>query len=189
MRRDWRRNHALRPSCWDNPQEPETGVCYNCEYNPDKVAAPTEWRCEGCGTWMHQSCPPSDMVCTGKVLAPTSYAERRDFLSLCLTTAVEGGIGYWAELKDYRWNETDEGDFTDASVYVRDDEMVRGWTKVDLMTISQGIARIRAGKVQINRRIGADVVISDNENDAGEIDSTAADCIVQAALFGELVYG
>ena len=41
----------------------------------------------------------------------------------------------------------------------------------------------------MNRAIVGYVVVSDNENDAGDIDSEAADCIIQAAIFGELVYG
>ena len=114
---------------------------------------------------------------------------RNDFLSLCLITAVEGGIGYWAEMKDYRWSEADNGLFTDASVSVWYGELLQEWTKVDLHTVSKGIAEIRSGEVLVSRQIVGWVVTSDNSNDANEIDAEAADCIVQAGLFGKLVYG
>ena len=49
--------------------------------------------------------------------------------------------------------------------------------------------KIQGGTVKINPQVLADILLGDNLNDAGVIDSTAADCIIQAGLFGEIVYG
>jgi hypothetical protein len=46
-----------------------------------------------------------------------------------------------------------------------------------------------SGSVKIDNQIHGYVALAVAENDAGFIDSVAADCIVQAGLFDELVYG
>ena len=120
----------------------------------------------------------------------TMSKERTDFLAGVVVTAVEGGINYWGDIRKYRWREDDERNFTEASVEVKvNDTPDAEWLTVDMAVIQQGIKAIRKGDFQVNRVIVSYVVLGDRNNDAGEIDSDAADCIVQAGLFGAIVYG
>ena len=118
--------------------------------------------------------------------------ERKNFLASVLVTAVEGGIDYWADVGNYTWAQDDRGNLTGASVEVkeRDErELTDKWIPIDLKIIAAGISSIKSGKVNMNPKIVGYVTMSDVENDASEVDSEVADCIVQAALFGQLVYG
>jgi hypothetical protein len=117
--------------------------------------------------------------------------ERTDFLAGILCSTVEGGSDYWAEIKDWKWEWDDHHNFTKASVTVRDAEgdAPTKWIAVDLDTIERGIQAIKARKPAVREDLQAAILLGDNENDAGHIDIDCADCILQAALFGELVYG
>lgn len=113
--------------------------------------------------------------------------DRAEFLAYTVVAAVEGGINYWAEIKDYQWREDDNGRMTTASASVRAE---RGeWRELTPETIEAGIAKLKTGEVEINKTVLSWIVTGDALNDATDIDATAADCIVQVALFGELVYG
>ena len=119
----------------------------------------------------------------------TRTAERADFLSLVVITAVEGGINYWAETDRYKWNEQ-SGNFKDASVVVRDLEgnLPAEWTPVTLETIEAGLSNIRKDTNSQSYLIPS-ILNADRTNDAGNIDADAADFIVQYGLFGKAVYG
>lgn len=107
--------------------------------------------------------------------------------------ALEGGIGYWACLDD-----TDaSGDkttsewaadvlltggsltFTDAEGDP-DDPDTESWT-LTLDKLLNGI--------KLYFEDGCHVKVEDNSIDTSDIDANDADCIVQFALFGEVVYG
>jgi len=118
----------------------------------------------------------------------TRSLERTDFLGGVLVTAVEGGVNYWAEPRCYDWREDERHNFTHVAVELREDGSSE-WRKVGLDTIERGIEAIRSGRVSLNREITAAIWAGDSANDAGEIDAEGADCIVQAGLFNELVYG
>ena len=112
--------------------------------------------------------------------------ERTDYLASVITTAVEGGIGYWAEHRNYLWNWDDDRNLTAASVEVL--ERPDGdWQAVSLATIRKGIQVLK--KLEMNRDLKAALLVSEAENDAGEVDAELADLIVQAGLFGKIVYG
>ena len=113
--------------------------------------------------------------------------KRTDFLCNVLTTAVEGGINYWAELWDYTWKQDDQKNMTTARVSVKPHRGI--WHSVTPDVIQVGIDKIKAGTIELNKDILKAIIVADVTNDAGEIDSTAADCIVQAALFDEIFYG
>ena len=119
--------------------------------------------------------------------------ERTDFLSNVLVTAVEGGINYWADVKNYQWNETtDRRRLTTASAEVKEltpNDLLPDWTPLTLDTIRQGIKNVKANSFIVSPTVLGWILTGDRNNDAGEIDAVAADCIVQAALFGKLVYG
>lgn len=120
------------------------------------------------------------------------------FLADVLTTAVEGGITYWATLAQvYRAKDGDPLPLDDLSVYGVDvheeDDGGHVHRAVTLDTVHTGIHRIVSGSVEIApslRHVIAGAVLGYGEGpDAGDIDADAADVIVQAGLFGEVVYG
>ena len=115
---------------------------------------------------------------------------RTDFLALVLVCAVEGGINYWAVHRKYRWHAAEDGNFTEASVEVSDAEGEgdqNDWKAVTLDTIESGIAKVK--EIGIRRDLMEALLMGDRESDAGYIDSEVADCIVQAGLFGRVIYG
>jgi hypothetical protein len=124
-------------------------------------------------------------------------AERTDFLASVLSTAVEGGISYWASAKPgtYKWGSENGphtfGDAHYASITIREDDdgQTGPWRHVSEATIAQGIARVKRPDFRINTQLLGDILTGDRNNDAGEIDADGADVIVQAALFGKIVYG
>jgi len=102
-----------------------------------------------------------------------------------LTTAVEGGIGYWATITDYDrgpdgtwWRVTlaptgEPDEFEATTVYARDlgtaaDVLLEKYPRCASATA------LRAAK---------------KERDMGYLDAEAADMLVQIAAFGEVVYG
>jgi hypothetical protein len=131
-------------------------------------------------------------------------AKRQEFLADVITTAVEGGINYWSTVSGYKWffpdldggsAEHEEG-MANAYVTVHpEDEDVSFY--IDTEKIEEAINRILdAGPVGPNKSGGlltrygwSQVCLASKESDAGEIDADIADCIVQVACFGELVYG
>ncbi|OPZ63957.1 MAG: hypothetical protein BWY85_01427 [Firmicutes bacterium ADurb.Bin506] len=103
-----------------------------------------------------------------------------------LTTAVEGGIGYWSVITDY----TRAEDLGWTSVCLTPDEEGKGdflpkWVLLD--DIQQAIDKIVSERETINVR--KDIVEAVCSGDPGNIDSEGADVIVQLAMFGKLVYG
>ena len=120
--------------------------------------------------------------------------ERIEFLSDCVITAVEGGTGYWAEVRNYKWSRDEEtGQMMGATVELRS-EIPRTsdpepWFMVNLETIERGIIRLKDKNFKINPNLLGLILAAERNDDASDIDAEAADCIVQAALFGELVYG
>jgi hypothetical protein len=104
-----------------------------------------------------------------------------------LTTAVEGGIGYWSiitsakRLEDLTWVEVKikgtpetEDDF---------DPMIVKATQLEK------VARELAKGGRIRSDLTDQIKEALKYRDAGYIDADAADCVVQFAAFGELVYG
>lgn len=130
--------------------------------------------------------------------------ERMDFLSCVIITAVEGGIGYWSQVSEYRWwsptldggsavhadgipnayatiHEFGDSDPDNRDLKVRD---------IGVEDISRAIGIMGKGGVT-----GASdgwckrIMQASRENDAGELDAGDYDAIVQVAMFGEVVYG
>lgn len=136
--------------------------------------------------------------------------EREQFLADVIIGAVEGGTGYWAAVLKYKWEGLPpakvhavlvlDDDETDAKIDALQAKLGRTLRAADAIaagfghmvnvgTIARGIAAVKKPDFSVNRDILAAILIGDRCNDGGEIDSDAADVIVQAALFGEIVYG
>jgi hypothetical protein len=115
--------------------------------------------------------------------------DRATFLAEILITAVETGIDYWADISEYHWH--DDGEHTRATAKVKPSEAngPAAWHSLTVETIEKGIAKVKEPGFQINDTLRRDILGGDTDNEAGLIDADGADVIVQAALFGEIVYG
>lgn len=112
-----------------------------------------------------------------------------DFPFSVFVTAMEGGVNYWFRARVYRWNANGKDDLYGFHAYgvplEEDNERL-----VDRETVLRGIAAVcgdddiglhERWRDQIRRAVGS--------GDAGDIDADLADNIVQAGLFGKVVYG
>lgn len=119
-----------------------------------------------------------------------------------LCTALEGGTGYWAAADKIERRDVPaerrayEGEFEYVSVELsdteaqdEDDEPAFPPQVVDYAAIRRGLQRVIAGEVKVRRDLVAACQASVTGGDGGDIDADAADVIVQAAMFGELVFG
>ena len=119
----------------------------------------------------------------------TRTAERTNFLASIVVTAIEGGINYWADTKEYRLTWAHQ-QLTQATALIRDWEAPDGdWAKIDVDTIARGIGKVLEAEFSLNKEMKDWIRNGTSENDSGNIDCWCADAIVQAAVLGELVYG
>ena len=116
---------------------------------------------------------------------------RAQFLSDILHTSIEGGIDYWAL---YR-NAGLHGDNL-MSIQLRPDEPSFNrfdprddWQEINIEKVADAITKICTGTVRISKDRQDTISTALLANDAGMIDADLADCIVQVAAFGEIVFG
>lgn len=104
-------------------------------------------------------------------------------------TALEGGIGYWSVANDYHWQNDGEYDLDGFYALVEEtesDEPVEH--RIDAQTILRGLEYFaRGGEGYKHVRAAARSIIAGDEDI--DYDAEIADCIVQAGVFGEVVYG
>jgi len=128
--------------------------------------------------------------------------DRNEFLSDVMCSAIEGGIGYWAEVKDYKWGssegpyklgwnlpDAERGSYSQAEVRVADDYEVGPWLSLTFTAIERGIKRLSTGEYNLNQDMMDCILDGSATNEAGNIDGPCADVIVQVALLNEIVYG
>lgn len=116
------------------------------------------------------------------------------YLSDIMTTAIEGGIGYWCAAQTIARDDRDQS--VTRVVGVFDRESGDAFTEPAAMspditreTIVRGLGALVKG-AQVRRDIRAAVVASLMEpGDGCDLDAEACDVIVQLGLFGEIVYG
>ncbi len=101
------------------------------------------------------------------------------------TTALEGGIGYWSEAETYHWSDEDPASFYSDIVDVEDDYAEY---HIDIHTIRRGIAYLLEHLPASDYQRLAVLGIAQEWEDV-DFDADTADFIVQAGLFGEVVYG
>ncbi|MES2155987.1 MAG: hypothetical protein V4510_12710 [bacterium] len=114
--------------------------------------------------------------------------ERDVFLQDLFTTALEGGIGYWSQAETYHWSDEDPTSFYADIIDNEDDNESY---HIDRAVIVRGLALCLEGcKYGPEGRPRADLMLAAATNgEDGDYDSDVADCVVQAGLFGEVVYG
>jgi hypothetical protein len=115
--------------------------------------------------------------------------ERQRLLADILIGAVEGGTGYWATVSAYQHS----GPASDTSATLHEiepgeDENPDG-REVTTETIEAGIRAILDPYFRVCTHLRAAITHAHKEGDASGLDAEAADVIVQAGLFGEIVYG
>ena len=101
-----------------------------------------------------------------------------------MVAALEGGINYWCReaevvgeyLGEYASDQISRG----GSLILHDSESSDKW-ELTLEKFLNG--------VKLYFEDGCHVQVEDNRIDAGDIDAGDADCIVQFALFGKVVFG
>ena len=125
-----------------------------------------------------------------------NLTEREQFLSDVLTTAVEGGINYWAAVSKYHFTDVNGNDVpATVTVHEMDDEL-GGYKEpgvpITTKEIGRAISRIMDTKDEIkylgNHQRG-EIFTASMDNDAGDIDADLADTVMQIAVLGEVVYG
>ena len=118
--------------------------------------------------------------------------ERKEFLFDVFTTALEGAIGYWAYSETYHWQNNGVADLDNFSSIVIDAEEEEAFERVAInqAVIAKGINLILNDEnFEINDGLKSAILEANRKNDAGLIDGNCADCIVQAGLFGSIVFG
>lgn len=134
-----------------------------------------------------------------------------EFLSHVLELAVEGGCSYWADTSGESADKAqgnegirdfDLGDYVEHDANADDDDAplyasatflaskdpAQGGT-LDLQGVADAIERIVGGDADVPEGIREILRVAVEDGDAEDIDTEAADCIVQIGLFDEIVYG
>lgn len=117
--------------------------------------------------------------------------DRKQFLHDIFVTALEGGIGYWSQASKYRWSVCDghTEDLDNFVAVIHDTEDNRKKYTVDRAVIQRGLSKIASGTAKVHESYVKRIGQASRENDFGNCDAGDADVIVQAGLFGEVVYG
>ena len=127
------------------------------------------------------------------------------------TTAIEGGIDYWARVQEYKPSPDDwHANILDLGrLDERDQEVAlveNDWVRVDREVIRQGMRvlvgetdesreanRIDPGSLHAKLSFALATVVASGFTMYGALedllDADTADMIVQAGLFGEVIYG
>ena len=108
--------------------------------------------------------------------------ERKEFLSDVMVTAIEGGINYWVE----RFLScTRENGFITGVAFHSDGRLYTVFGR----DIERAITEVKNTTFKVRQDIREAVILADAQNDASDVDAEVADVLVQAAVFGEIVYG
>lgn len=116
-----------------------------------------------------------------------------------LTTALEGGIGYWSEAsRIIRRPASDDGspgfDGFEVVAVCLDEMPTEGTKRVELPDVVRGLELVATGRAKAAHRhvVTAGALLADvkrGRESETDYDADDADVIVQAAVFGVLVYG
>lgn len=109
--------------------------------------------------------------------------ERAAMLADIATTAIEGGVNYWAQVSGY----TPSGDVR-ATLHDMEDDGAEHVVTLD--TVARGLRVIIDGCRYAGPGLQKLAREASRTNEMPvNLDASAADAIVQAGIFGELVYG
>lgn len=114
-----------------------------------------------------------------------------EFLSDVLITAVESGydsLFYWDGVRMMTVDRNDDLSINEIDFFACDGDGERQRFNLTHEDVGNAIQAILDGSVKLGYPLEY-IQRAVREHDAGDIDATAADCIIQAACFGEVVYG
>jgi hypothetical protein len=101
-----------------------------------------------------------------------------------LTDVVESGYSdYWAKIRDVQCNQ--KGYVTSFEVQDADEPASR-WIGINEKTVRETVKKILNGDIKVGRDVA---VCFRGKADDWDYDSISADCVIQAATFGKIVYG
>jgi hypothetical protein len=118
---------------------------------------------------------------------------RTEFLTDMLTTAVEGGIQYWAQVVSYRWDCPAAARHVTIIEHENTDQDDPPKITVTLDMIASALGRFMRdedGCRFVESAGDGQVKLANRTNgDDGDVDAGDADCILQIAALGEVIYG
>ena len=124
-----------------------------------------------------------------KVLQEVEYTEEQ--LSDLIVTAFEGGIGYWAML----WNDTPEFDAArEAGMYASQAvwHIISNGGSVILTDAEEDPETAEQWELTLEKflnGIALNSALRQHDCDLDNADAVTADCIIQYALFKDIIYG
>lgn len=111
-------------------------------------------------------------------------------LECLLTDAIEGpGIAYWAEIDKVRRIDTSPYWVTGFAVRdggIENDPVKTEWLELTEAILLQARNDLVSGKIKVRKDLAAQFV---GQPDDWDYDAEGVDVLIQAAYFGELVYG
>lgn len=145
--------------------------------------------------WCRRQNPPLEptdvvaMSCnmTGRDSDTEIWDGAREFLYDVMTTAAEGGIGYWAVTIPQRDAELNVTELLVADAEDEPDERV--WRTITPEKLHAAILKIQRAEVQILKDIVGQFHGYPHDIDITDHDADGADVAVQIAAFGKVVYG
>lgn len=115
-------------------------------------------------------------------LRATPSNKRIEFLKDVIVTAVESGATkHWASPRDY--------DYRKGYVELKKNDSTHDrWHVVNIEIIDQGLTRIRAPGFNIFAEYRSNILWASVVNDTSHLEGITADIIIQAGLFGAIMY-
>lgn len=112
---------------------------------------------------------------------------RSEFLADIICIAVEdGGYAGWRRVSSYHWDGIPYA--ANEAILVDIEELPVVSHRITVETIEKGLRAIKGHDFKINTNLRGSILAADDESDSGMIDVEGADVIIQAALFGQIVY-
>lgn len=116
--------------------------------------------------------------------------DRDQFLWDIFVTAIEGGISYWAYIRSYHHSTNGVEDHEGFIAHITDTETDKHY-EITRATILRGLKLFRTPcELQINACLRREIMVADITNGENTIlDANGADAVIQAGLFGDVLYG
>jgi hypothetical protein len=122
---------------------------------------------------------------------------RAQFLTDTLTTAIEGGINYWAGVLSYHWWSPDleggtaehEEGVANAHATICDNELDGEVLQVTLDTMAHGWTLFAQQYASVPGDWAEAIKANRTNSEDGDFDAQVADMVLQLGLFGEVIYG
>lgn len=119
------------------------------------------------------------------------YTLSKDFLRNVMTSAFESGVygsSSWSTVLEIRGNYDAVHISYDRKTGQEGERKGRKW--LDLDSLIEGIRRLLSSKrIDLGNSLRGRLAAAVVTQDAGEIDGPLADCVVQAAVFNDVIYG